>query len=51
MSISHGAAFMKTVDVKSGDYKRYGKLNIVVITAGANQKPGETRIDLIRREI
>lgn len=51
LDISHGAAFMKTVDVKSGDYKDTANSDIVVITAGANQKPGETRIDLIERNL
>lgn len=41
----------KSVDVKFGDYKDTANSDIVVITAGANQKPGETRIDLIERNL
>lgn len=51
LDISHGAAFMKTVEITSGDYKDTADSDIVVITAGANQKPGETRIDLIEKNL
>lgn len=33
--------------IKVGDYSECNNATIVVITAGANQKPGETRMDLI----
>jgi L-lactate dehydrogenase len=32
-----------------GDYSDCKDANIVVVTAGANQKPGETRLDLVRK--
>ena len=51
LDISHGAAFMKTVEIISGDYKDTADSDIVVITAGANQKPGETRMDLIEKNL
>lgn len=52
LDISHGCGFfMKTVDIQAGDYKDTENSDIVVITAGANQKPGETRIDLIERNL
>lgn len=49
MDLSHGAAFVKPVEIVSGDYKDTCNSDIVVITAGAAQKPGETRLDLVDR--
>lgn len=49
MDISHGAPFAKASSVVAGDYLATRDSDIVIITAGTNQKPGETRIDLISR--
>ncbi len=49
LDMSHGAAFTKAVKVTAGDYKECKDADMIIITAGANQKPGETRIDLLRR--
>jgi L-lactate dehydrogenase len=49
MDLSHGAAFVKPVEVKAGDYEDTKDSDIVIITAGAAQKEGETRLDLIGR--
>jgi len=49
MDLNHGAAFVKPVKVKSGDYDQCKGADIIIITAGANQKPGETRLDLVRK--
>ena len=35
--------------IKSGTYKDSRNCDIIVITAGANQKPGETRLDLLKK--
>lgn len=51
LDIAHGAAFMKAVEIQSGDYKDTANSDVVVITAGANQKPGETRLDLIDKNL
>ncbi|MFB6291096.1 MAG: L-lactate dehydrogenase [Candidatus Bipolaricaulia bacterium] len=47
MDLSHGAAFVKPVKVTSGDYGECSDADVVVITAGKNQKPGQTRLDLV----
>ncbi|MBR5408410.1 L-lactate dehydrogenase [Candidatus Saccharibacteria bacterium] len=39
-------SFMK---IKSGTYKDAGDCDIIIITAGAPQKPGETRMDLLKK--
>lgn len=50
MDLSHGIPFAPAkVNVKAGTYKDCKDAKIVCICAGANQKPGETRLDLIKR--
>lgn len=49
MDIAHGVSLVKPVRVVSGDYSDCCDADIVVITAGVAQKPGETRIDLLKR--
>lgn len=49
MDIAHGVSFVKPVRVVSGDYSECADADIVVITAGVGQKPGETRLDLLKR--
>jgi L-lactate dehydrogenase len=51
LDLSHGAGFIKPVNIKAGDYKDTKDSDIVVITAGAAQKPGETRIDLVNKNV
>lgn len=49
LDMSHGVSFVKPVNVYSGTYEDCKDADIVVITAGAAQKPGETRLSLVRR--
>ncbi len=49
MDIAHGVSLVKPVRVVSGDYSECTDADIVVITAGVAQKPGETRLDLLKR--
>lgn len=49
MDLSHGASFVKPVRIKSGGYEECRNARIIIITAGANQKPGETRLDLVKK--
>ncbi|NLZ48174.1 MAG: L-lactate dehydrogenase [Clostridiales bacterium] len=51
MDLSHGVSFVSPVNIIAGDYSQSANSDIVIITAGANQKPGETRIDLVDRNI
>ncbi len=51
LDISHGVAHTKPVSVYAGDYKDCKDCDIVVITAGASQNPGENRIDLLKRNV
>ena len=47
--LAQGVPFMPQVDIHAGDERDYADSDIVVITAGAKQKPGESRIDLLKR--
>lgn len=50
MDLIHGMAFASAnMEVRAGNYSDCKDANIVVITAGANQKPGETRLQLVER--
>ena len=47
LDISHGLPFAKPMTIYDGSYDDITDAAIIVITAGAAQKPGETRLDLI----
>ncbi len=49
LDMNHGIAFVSPVKVSAGDYAACEGADLVIITAGANQKPGETRVDLLKR--
>ena len=49
MDLMHGQAFVGSVTVRSGDYKDLAAAQVVVITAGVGQKPGESRLALLNR--
>lgn len=51
MDLAHGVPFVRNVQVWAGDYNDVRSADITVITAGANQKPGETRLDLVKRNL
>ncbi len=47
--ISHAVPFAHPADVTSGDYSDLTGSGIVVVAAGVNQKPGESRLELLGR--
>ena len=47
MDLSDGLPYASPVEITAGTYDDVADCALVVITAGANQKPGETRLDLI----
>lgn len=49
LDMAHGVSFQKPVNIYSGDWQDCKGADIVIITAGVNQKVGETRIDLLKR--
>lgn len=51
MDISHGIPFAKHMKIYAGDYDDVSDAGIVIISAGANQKEGETRLELVSRNV
>lgn len=49
LDISHGIPLIQPVNVYAGDYKDVKGADVIVVTAGAAQKPGETRLDLVKK--
>lgn len=50
MDLNHGLAFgPRKMEIKAGDYSDCKDAGLVVITAGVNQRDGETRIELLNR--
>ena len=50
MDLNHGLAFANSsMTIYAGEYSDCSDADIVVISAGAAQKPGETRLDLLKR--
>ena len=47
--ISHAVPFAHPLDIYAGDYKSLAGSHAVVIAAGVNRQPGETRIQLLQR--
>lgn len=51
MDISHGLPFGRPMKIYAGDYDDIVDAAIIIITAGANQKPEETRLDLVYKNV
>ncbi|MBR3456739.1 MAG: L-lactate dehydrogenase, partial [Selenomonadaceae bacterium] len=51
VDISHGLPFAKPMKIYAGDYKDIADAYVIVVTAGAGQKPGETRLDLVKKNV
>ena len=51
MDLSHGLPYAASMDIYAGSYDDIADCALIIITAGANQKPGETRLDLIGKNV
>ena len=51
LDISHGLPFAKPMKIYAGNYDDITDAAIIIVTAGANQKPGETRLDLVKKNV
>lgn len=49
LDISHGLSFTSNVRVSNGGFEEVKDADIIVVTAGSARKPGETRLDLVRK--
>lgn len=51
MDLSHGLPYTASMRIYAGGYDDVADCSMVILTAGANQKPGETRLDLIGKNV
>lgn len=51
LDLNHGMLLAQPMKIYAGDYPDCKDADIIVITAGAAQKPGETRLDLMQRNV
>ncbi len=49
MDLNHGLPFVRPMRIYAGDYNDLAGADLIVIAAGVNQRPGETRLDLLSR--
>ena len=51
LDVAHGIPFASPMKIYAGDYDDLADAAIIIVTAGANQKPGETRLDLVQKNV
>jgi len=51
MDINHGLPFIGQMSIYAGEYSDCVDCDVIVITAGANRKVGETRLDLAKKNV
>jgi len=49
LDLAHGLPYYAPVQIRVGHKKDYGDASIIVLTAGAKQAPGETRLNLLQK--
>jgi len=49
MDLNHAVPFTRPTRIWAGDYSDCEGAVVTIVAAGANQKPGETRLDLVKR--
>lgn len=49
MDLSHGLPFVPPVEIRTGGYEECAGAEVIVITAGANQEPTQSRLDLVKK--
>ena len=51
LDISHGLPFAKPMKIYAGTYDDIKDAAVLVVTSGAGQQPGETRLDLVKKNV
>lgn len=51
MDLSHGMPFARPMEIYAGTYDDIADCGLIILTAGANQKPEETRLDLVHKNV
>jgi len=49
LDLIHGQPYFPILSIHKGDSSDYADAQVIVITAGAAQQPGETRLQLLRK--
>jgi len=49
LDLAHGLPFYPSVQIRAGDRHDYSDAQVIVITAGVKQTPGESRLNLLQR--
>lgn len=49
LDMAHGLPFLAPVNIHAGDARDYADADVIVITAGAKQRPDESRLNLLER--
>ena len=49
MGLNHGLPFVRPMTIIAGGYDDLADADVIVITAGVRQRPGETRLDLLKK--
>jgi L-lactate dehydrogenase len=48
MDLNHGLPFVRPMRIIAGDYPDLAEAEVIVICAGINQRPGQTRLELLQ---
>jgi L-lactate dehydrogenase len=51
LDLRHGLPFRPTIIIREGSQADYHDAHVIVITAGAKQQPGESRLNLLKKNI
>lgn len=51
LDISHGLPFLGQMDIYAGDYSDVKDCDLIILSAGIPRKPGETRLDLAKKNV
>ena len=51
LDINHGLCHLGQMNIHAGDYSECANCDAIVITAGLNRKPGESRLDLATKNV
>ena len=51
LDISHGLPFLGQMDLYAGDYSDIKNCDLIILTAGIPRKPGESRLDLAKKNV
>jgi L-lactate dehydrogenase len=51
LDLAHGQAFFPSVQIREGQTADFADAHMIVITAGSKQRPGESRLALLQRNV